>query len=70
MNAPGKDYVQYRMARFYSRLFSLRQRGDYDDLVTFGREDVMASLDEAKSFVAEVLARIERDIAEETRQGE
>jgi uncharacterized protein (UPF0332 family) len=51
------------MGRFYRQLFSRRQKGDYDDLVTFDRENVDSWLQEAKLFVAQVSEWIKKNTA-------
>lgn len=47
------------MGRLYRRLFDARQKGDYDDLVTFDPADVRAWMDEAAAFVERVSGAID-----------
>ena len=38
----------------YSKLFDLRQTGDYDDLYNLNEEDVKPLIDEAKLYIKEL----------------
>jgi uncharacterized protein len=42
------------LGRLYRRLFNRRQKGDYDDLVTFLPADIEAWIGEVKTFVAAI----------------
>ncbi|MES2704875.1 MAG: HEPN domain-containing protein [Bacteroidota bacterium] len=46
--------VQVSTGRFYSKLFSKRQTGDYDDLVDYTESDVRVLLEPAKAMVNEI----------------
>lgn len=37
----SKGLVTEEWGRFYSKLFELRESGDYDDWVTFGKDDIV-----------------------------
>ncbi|MHB8763552.1 MAG: HEPN domain-containing protein [Deferrisomatales bacterium] len=43
--------LEARWGRFYDRLFENRQRGDYQELVTFDVEQVAEIVEEAKGFL-------------------
>jgi len=43
-----------RWGRFYDRLFENRQRGDYQELVTFETEHVSGMVEQARGFVAQM----------------
>jgi hypothetical protein len=49
------------LGRFYHAMFDRRQESDYRDLLTFARTEVEAWLEEAKSFVAQVSARLREE---------
>jgi len=36
---------------FFNRMFEFRQRGDYEDLVEFNKEDVKIWLEKAEEFI-------------------
>jgi len=42
------------MGRFYRRLFDARQRGDYDDLITFDPAEVRSWIDTAAGFLERI----------------
>lgn len=48
------------MSFFYRDLFNYRQRGDYDDFVTFAHLDVQTWYEQASAFVARLSEEIER----------
>lgn len=52
------------MGRFYHRIFESRQKGDYDDLVSFSQEEVETWLRQAHSFVTEVSKLVEEALRE------
>ena len=54
---PGRLPVE--MARFYRDLFKYRHQGDYEDMVSFSRDEVQAWFREAEALIA----RISEDIA-------
>lgn len=58
---PG--HVSVEMGKAYGVAFDARTKGDYDDLVSFERDEVRALLDDARAFVDAVARLIrERDI--------
>lgn len=52
--------VHPRWGRFYDRIFENRQRGDYQELVTFEEVQVVEALEEARGFVAEMRRILDR----------
>jgi len=46
--------VSSAWGRFYDRIFENRQRGDYQELVTFEAEQVSEIVEQARGFVAEM----------------
>lgn len=46
--------VDKEMGRLYSDLFKKRQRGDYEDFVTFEKEAVAEMLQKAEEFISEI----------------
>ena len=52
--------------RFYRSLFRHRQRGDYDDLVTFEKSEVEQLLAGAQGFVKTVSEKVREKIADES----
>ena len=46
--------LQAGWGRFYDRVFENRQRGDYQELVTFEAEQVAETIEQARGFVAEM----------------
>jgi uncharacterized protein (UPF0332 family) len=48
------------MGRFYRRLFDARQKGDYDDLVSFDPAETRSWLEEASEFVRRISGAIDR----------
>lgn len=49
-----KDIVSKEQSRFYSKLFEMRQTGDYDDLYILTEEDVKPLIEPAKSFIVNI----------------
>ena len=47
-------FVPENLGRFYDLLFDNRQRGDYDDFVTFKTEQVAPWLQRAQEFVSHI----------------
>ena len=52
------------MGRFYHHLFENRRHGDYDDFVTFDRNDVEAWFQQAEAFVAAISGQIEQQLGD------
>jgi hypothetical protein len=50
--------VHVPLGQLYDRLFDNRQKGDYADLVRFAIDDVQPWVEEARTFVDVVAARI------------
>ena len=46
--------VSAASGRFYDRVFENRQRGDYQELVSFEAEQVCEIIEQAREFVAEI----------------
>lgn len=46
--------IELSLGKFYSRLFDLRQTGDYDDLIDFSKEDVSDLLDPANRLISAI----------------
>ncbi len=47
----AKNIVSKELSRFYSKLFEMRQTGDYDDLYNLTEEDVKPLIEPAKMFI-------------------
>jgi uncharacterized protein (UPF0332 family) len=52
--------VSKEAGKFYSRLFELRQTGDYDDLFDLTEEDVKPLLKSAENYIEEIRHLIEK----------
>ena len=50
----AKGIVKKESGHFYSKLFDLRQTGDYDDLYNLSEEDVKPLIEDAKLYVNEI----------------
>ena len=48
------DLVSKEQSKFYSRLFELRQTGDYDDLYNLTEEEVRPLIDSARKYINEL----------------
>jgi len=46
--------IDANCGRFYSKLFDIRQKGDYDDLVNLGEEDILALVKPAQTLILEI----------------
>lgn len=57
---PGMVHVS--LGQLYDRLFDNRQKGDYADLVRFALDDVQPWIEEARTFVNAVAARILQEL--------
>jgi uncharacterized protein (UPF0332 family) len=49
---PGK--IDSKFYKIYNRAFDKRQEGDYDDFVTFEKEEVIEDLENMKQFLKEL----------------
>jgi uncharacterized protein (UPF0332 family) len=47
--------------KFYSKLYELRQTGDYDDLFNLAEEDVKPMIISAQSYIDEIIQFMEND---------
>lgn len=50
----AKGIVKKELGQLYSKLFDLRQTGDYDDLYNLNEEDVKPLIEEAKLYIKEL----------------
>ena len=57
--------IPVEMGRFYRSLFKRRQRGDYDDLVTFERPEVQEMLAQAEEFVKTISEKAREKMTDE-----
>ena len=57
--------VSIESGKLFARIFDFRQKGDYEDFVTFEKDEVKEWLDGAMRFIKELEELIER---EETRK--
>jgi uncharacterized protein (UPF0332 family) len=48
--------VSKEAGKLYSRLYELRQSGDYDDLLNLEEEDVIPLIKPAEKYIAELKA--------------
>jgi uncharacterized protein (UPF0332 family) len=51
LNFVTEGVVTKEMARFYSKLFEMRQTGDYDDLYNLTEEDVKPLIELSKKYI-------------------
>ena len=54
LNFVSKGHVSKEMGKFYSKLFEMRQTGDYDDLYNLTEEDVKPLLEISKKYIDEI----------------
>jgi len=54
--------VDVEMGRFYDRLFDVRQKGDYADLVRFDSDEVRPWMKEARNFVDSIVVIVEKEL--------
>jgi uncharacterized protein (UPF0332 family) len=47
---------------FYSLVFELRQKGDYDDYVVFEQQEIIALVDPAKDFISRIESLLSTEI--------
>ncbi len=48
------NMIQRDLGKFYSRLFDLRQTGDYDDFIDFSKDQVLDLLQPAEKLITEI----------------
>jgi len=48
------------MGKFYDKMFDLRHKGDYEDFVQFGNEEVKKCLKDAYRFITKIKDYITR----------
>jgi uncharacterized protein (UPF0332 family) len=53
--------IEKDLGKFYSRLFDLRQTGDYDDFIDFSREQVLDLLQPANELITQIESILSRD---------
>jgi uncharacterized protein (UPF0332 family) len=51
LNFVTKGIIPKQQAKFYSKLFELRQTGDYDDLYTLTEEEVLPLVSQAEDYI-------------------
>ena len=61
-------HVPREWGRFYHNLLKHRQKGDYEDLVVFEREDVAEWLREAERFHDALFSQVEAFVQEQSDQ--
>ncbi|MFT3754047.1 MAG: HEPN domain-containing protein [Paludibacter sp.] len=54
LNYVTKGLVSKEMARFYSKLFEMRQTGDYDDLYNLTEEEVKPLIELSQKYIDEI----------------
>jgi uncharacterized protein (UPF0332 family) len=54
LNYVTKGLVSKEMARFYSKLFEMRQTGDYDDLYNLTEEEVKPLIELSQKYIQEI----------------
>lgn len=54
LNFVNKCIVSKEMSKFYSKLFELRQTGDYDDLYNLTEEDVKPLIELTQKYIDEI----------------
>lgn len=52
-------YIAQRHAKFYTRLFELRQSGDYDDFYNITEDDIKPLIEPARNYIETVRNLIE-----------
>ena len=46
--------IEKDIGKFYSRIFDLRQTGDYEDFIDFSMEQVIELLEPAEKFISHI----------------
>jgi len=54
LNFVTKGLVSKEIARFYSKLFEMRQTGDYDDLYNLTEEEVKPLIELSQKYIEEI----------------
>ena len=54
LNFISKGVVSKELGRFYSKLFEMRQTGDYDDLYNLEEEEVKPLIGAARDYIEEI----------------
>jgi uncharacterized protein (UPF0332 family) len=54
MHLIKKGIISEKSGKLYSRLFELRQSGDYDDLFVLTEEDVKPMLQPSQEYISEI----------------
>jgi uncharacterized protein (UPF0332 family) len=50
----SKNLINNELGDVYSKLFALRQKGDYDDWIIVKESDIIPQIDPAEKFIAEI----------------
>ena len=58
MHFVSKGLLSNEMGYFYSRLFEMRQTGDYDDWVTIDEKDIIPLSEQVETYFSSVLGLI------------
>ncbi len=48
------NLIDREIGKFYTDIFDKRQTGDYDDYVTFSRDEVVSLIEPAKKLISEI----------------
>jgi len=48
------NIIEQELGRFYSRIFNMRQTGDYDDLIDFDRQKVLELLEPSDKLISQI----------------
>lgn len=59
MHFVSTGYLAQKHAKFYTRLFELRQTGDYDDFYNITEEEITPLIEPAKDYMASIKKLIE-----------
>ncbi|MEO8819946.1 MAG: HEPN domain-containing protein [Ginsengibacter sp.] len=51
--------IEKDIGKFYSRIFDLRQTGDYDDFIDFSKDQVMELLEPAEKLIRHIESMLE-----------
>jgi uncharacterized protein (UPF0332 family) len=54
--------IEKEFYKIYNRAFDKRQEGDYDDFVTFAKEEVIDDLENMKKFLKELESFIDKQL--------
>lgn len=51
--------IEKDIGKFYSRIFDLRQTGDYEDFMDFSKDQVIELLEPAKKLISHIESMLE-----------